>query len=390
LRSSRERALAAINLEEPDRTPIFELLINAPIASKVLGRPSTGLDKLESVRLMIQGKRDMLVKAAAEDQVSLYDQLGLDIIRSGLCLAERYTPPKEIGPREFLYVDDHTGFYRKVRYSPESDMMTEYESTIGESGLPALEEYVRRLEAERFAIDGSELEAMEHTTRLVKGRLLVSGSVDGTFPVSHATWLSIFLRSLYADPGLIHRLFKESTRRAVETIKALVDSGAELIVGGADWGYGKGPFVSPRHFHEFILPSLRAHVEACHKLGVPFIKHTDGNMTAVQDMFLGESGVDGYHAIEPRAGMDIARLKQEYGDRVCLLGNVDCAHTLVFGSVKDVVAETKRCIQAASPGGGHVLSSSNSIHAGVRLCNFLAMIEAGKRYGSQPSWGLRA
>lgn len=385
--SSRDRALAAVNLEEPDRTPIFELLINAPVASKALGKPCPGLDKLESARLMIQGKRDVLVREAAEDQLRLYEKLGLDIVRSGLCLAEKYTPPRELGPREFLYVDDHTGFYRKVRYSPESDMMTEYESTIGQGGLPALEEYVRRLEAEQFTIDGSELEAMEYTRHLAGGRLLVFGSADGTFPVSHATWLSLFLRSLYVNPSLIQRLFNESTRRATETIKALVDSGAEMVIGGADWGYRKGPFVSPKHFREFILPSLKAHAETCHKLGVPFVKHTDGNMEAVKEMFLAESGIDGYHAIEPRAGMDIGQLKREYGDKVCLLGNVDCAHTLVFGSVEDVVTETKRCLQAASPGGGHVLSSSNSIHAGVRLCNFLAMIEAGKRYGSQPTGG---
>lgn len=341
------------------------------------------MDKLESVRLMIRGERGLLVRSAAEDQVRLYEKLGLDIVRSGLCLAEKYTPPREVGPDEFLYIDDHTGFYRKVRYSPESDMMTEYESTISQGGLPALEEYVKRLEAERFTIDGSELEGIERTKRLVEGRLLVAGTADGTFPVGHATWLSLFIRSLYAKPGLIHRLFQESTRRAEETIKALVDSGAEVIIGGADWGYWKGPFISPKHFREYILPSLRRHAEACHKLGVPFIKHTDGNMEAVKEMFLRESGIDGYHAIEPRAGMDISRLKQEYGDKVCLLGNVDCAHTLVFGSVKDVVAETKQCIQAASPGGGHVLSSSNSIHTGVRLCNFLTMIEVGKRYGNQ-------
>jgi len=82
--------------------------------------------------------------------------------------------------------------------------------------------------------------------------------------------------------------------------------------------------------------------------------------------------------------MDIARLKRTYGDKICLLGNVDCAITLVYGSKEEVIEETKRCIRDVSPGGGHVLSSSNSIHSGINLENFLTMLETNKKYGKHP------
>lgn len=391
--TSRERALSALYLEERDRTPAFELLINSPIGSKVLGRPTIYGNKLASVELLMKRKRERLVIDSVRDQIEIYQKLDLDVLPVGLCVAEEYVPPKQIGPTEFIYTIYRTvpgelyvqeGFYSKVRYNPESDMMTQYESTIGVKGLPALEEYVKQLEGEEVGVDGSQLESVEYARKKVGDRMLLMAGVDGTFPVSHATWLSLFLRGLYVRPDLIRRLIHESTRRAVESMKALVEAGVEAIWAGADWAYDHGPFFSPEHFREFILPSLKEHVRTCHKLGVPFVKHTDGNVKSIERPFLAESGIDGYHAIDPRAGMEIDRLKKSYGDRICLLGNVDCAMTLVYGSEEEVIQETKRCIKAASPGGGHILSSSNSIHSGVKLENFLVMLETNKKYGKHP------
>jgi len=369
---------------------MFELLINSPIGSKVLGRPTICGDKLASVELLIKGKRRRLVIDSVRDQIEIYRKLGLDILPVSLCVPEKYVPPKQIGANEFMYAVYRTvpgelyiseGFYSKVRYNPKSDMMTEYESTIGSKGLPALEDYVEQLEGEDIGVDTSQLESVEYARKKVGDKMLLMAGADGTFPVSHATWLSLFLQCLYVKPDLVKRVIRESTRRAMESIKALVDVGVEAIWAGEDWAYDRGPFFSPKHFSEFILPSLKEHAETCHKLGVPFVKHTDGNVEAIEHQFLVESGIDGYHAIEPRAGMDIARIKRLYGDKICLLGNVDCAMTLVYGSKEDVVEETRRCIKAASPGGGHVLSSSNSIHSGVKLENFLVMLETNKKYG---------
>jgi uroporphyrinogen-III decarboxylase len=390
---SRERALSALHLEEADRTPMFELLINSPVGERILGRTTIYGNKLASVELLIKGERDRLVISSIRDQIELYQKLNLDVLTVGLCVAEKYIPPRRIGPNEFLYTTYRAvpgelyvsgGFYSKARYNPESDMMTEYESTIGLEELPALEEYVKQLESEDVGVDASQLESVEYARKKVGDDMLMMAAVDGTFPVSHATWLSLFLRCIYQEPDLIRRLIHESTRRAVESIRALVNAGVEVIWGGSDWAFSQGPFFSPKHFREFILPSLKEHVRVCHKLGVPFVKHTDGNVESIEQPFLVESGIDGYHAIEPRAGMDIARLKRLYGDRICLLGNVDCAMTLVYGSIKDVIQETKRCIRAASPGGGHILSSSNSIHSGINVENFLTMLETNKKFGKHP------
>jgi len=67
-----------------------------------------------------------------------------------------------------------------------------------------------------------------------------------------------------------------------------------------------------------------------------------------------------------------------------LLGNVSCAKTLVSGTPEEIEEETRRAIEIAAPGGGYVLSSSNTIHSQVPAKNYLAMREAARKYGKYP------
>jgi uroporphyrinogen decarboxylase len=83
--------------------------------------------------------------------------------------------------------------------------------------------------------------------------------------------------------------------------------------------------------------------------------------------------------------MDIALLKRKYGDRLCLIGNVDCGNTLTHGSPSEVTTEACHVIDSAAQAGGLILGSSNSIHDGVKLENFLAMTRTAVDYGKYPS-----
>ncbi len=114
------------------------------------------------------------------------------------------------------------------------------------------------------------------------------------------------------------------------------------------------------------------------------LRHTDGNITGFADEFLLESGFDGYHSIDPEAGMDLKWVKEKYGDKVLLMGNVDCGRVLHLGTREDVIKDTLRAIKTASPGGGHILSSSNTIHSDVPYDNYMQMLETARKYGQYP------
>ena len=138
--------------------------------------------------------------------------------------------------------------------------------------------------------------------------------------------------------------------------------------------------ISPDKYRRFIMPHMRRESRSFHRKGAYTMIASDGNLMPIaQDYFIG-SEVDAAREIEP-GPMDRKTVKREYGDRVCLNGNVDCGRTLGLSSTWEVIEETKQCIEDWSPGGGHILSSSNTISPNVRPENFIAMWRALLKYG---------
>jgi uroporphyrinogen decarboxylase len=82
--------------------------------------------------------------------------------------------------------------------------------------------------------------------------------------------------------------------------------------------------------------------------------------------------------------MDLKDVKERYGSRICILGNVDCRYVLPFGTEEDVRRDVHRCIDAAAKGGGYVLASSNSLHANCKVENIYTMIDEARKYGKYP------
>jgi uroporphyrinogen decarboxylase len=141
--------------------------------------------------------------------------------------------------------------------------------------------------------------------------------------------------------------------------------------------------MSPRHFAEFILPGLQRAVDNAHQAGAYVVKHSDGNIMPLMDMIVA-TGIDAINPLEPPAGMDIGYVKQHYGDRIAIVGNIDCGELLCNAPVEEVRRVTRETIEVAAPGGGFCLSSSNSIHSSVKPENYMAMVETLREYGEYP------
>jgi uroporphyrinogen-III decarboxylase len=146
--------------------------------------------------------------------------------------------------------------------------------------------------------------------------------------------------------------------------------------------------ISPRLFREYELPRLRAVVDIAKRHGIPVIKHSDGNLYPILDDIIG-TGITALHPIEPGA-MDLKVVKERYGKKVCLAGNVDCRYVLPFGDEAAVRRDVRRCIDQGGEGGGYILTSSNSIHADVKPENVLTMVNEARKYGRYPLRGAAA
>jgi uroporphyrinogen decarboxylase len=185
------------------------------------------------------------------------------------------------------------------------------------------------------------------------------------------------------NPTLVHELIEVTLNHDIRAMQRVIQAGVDVIIFGDDYADKNATLMSPRHFKEFILPGLKRCVDAAHAAGAYVIKHTDGNIMPIIDMII-DTGIDGLNPIEPAAGMDIGLLKQRYGHRVALIGNIDCGHLLCQAPEDEVRTVTRETIRVAAPGGGYCLSSSNSIHSSVKPENFMAMIETWRECRDYP------
>jgi uroporphyrinogen-III decarboxylase len=154
----------------------------------------------------------------------------------------------------------------------------------------------------------------------------------------------------------------------------LIHTDSDGVLWDQDFAYNAGPFISPAMFRDFFLAANRQRVARLHaQFGKRVLKHCCGNIRALQGAFL-EIGYDAYQSIQASAGMDLATLKRELGNRMTLWGGVAVEH-LIAGSPADVRADVRHALACAKPGGRFILGASHSIAVGTQYDNYMAMLD---------------
>jgi uroporphyrinogen decarboxylase len=192
-----------------------------------------------------------------------------------------------------------------------------------------------------------------------------------------------FIMQVIDEPEFIRDIVEMTVDVNIELARQAKKRGVKVVYTGDDFAYVNGPMISPAMFEDIFAEPLNRVMGAYKEMGLMVIKHTDGNIMPIIDIII-NSGIDCLDPIDPIAGMSLEHIKKTYGHRICIKGNVDCANTLVLRSAEEAAEETKHCIKIAAPGGGYILSSSNSIHSSVKPENYLAMLDALKKYGTYP------
>ena len=410
--TKQERVRTAMSHREPDRVPLFELTVANPVLESVLGRRITGFGtgeaKAASIKAGMTGResRRALVKESVEGMLELYEKVGFDMfwfrpteflvtVFMGLPddITANYVFDVDITETDrnvFRIENRELGFWSIEEYEEESDTCVTVDDSIKQGGIGELRRYVEYLESRigeplhQSVEDGLEaIRIAVERERAQEDGMFVLGAADIACP-TFQPYFPLFLQAMIDEPELVERFMEATTEGVLPILRAQLDMGVDGILGAVDWCFGKAPLFSPDMFRRFMVSQLKKIVDECHQAGVPYIKHLDGHTTPHLELLIEEIGIDGLHSIEPAAGMDIGWVKKHYGDRITILGNIDCGHLLTFGTKDEVVQSVKDIIRVASPGGGHVFSSSNSIHSGVSPETFWTMIDAVKQYGTYP------
>ena len=178
------------------------------------------------------------------------------------------------------------------------------------------------------------------------------------------------------EPNLADAILDIPYHYHLAAAKQLAKMGVDMIWIGDDVGAQKTMLISPRHWRRFLKPRLANFISEIKAIN-PQLKvayHSDGVIEPIIPELI-EIGLDVLNPVQP-ACMDPARLKAQYGDRLCFWGTIDEQHTLPFGTPAEVRAEVLARLETAGLSGGLILGPTHHVQLDTPMENFWAMVDA--------------
>jgi uroporphyrinogen decarboxylase len=333
-----QRLCAAIRRETPDRIPTFEWFID-----EAVGKTLTGSDNL----------------------LEVVDRLDLDGINIRPDYSKRFINPHifedEWGARRQLTGDSIPA----VIAHPVPDLTRHQEFTFPDPRAD-----------HRFATLRRAVERFGDT------RAVVFNLRDGFSDLRDLLGYEEALMAPLAEPAacdeFLERIVSHNLALAEHAVRTY---GVRIIATTDDVAMAHRTLFHPDVYRERILPSFRRAIQGFKALGCLTIKHCDGNILPLVEDWI-DAGIDCLDPIDPGAGLTMAHMKTTFGTRIALKGNIDCVNTLCAGTPDEVRDEVRRCITDGGPD-GLIVSSSNTIHRGVKPGNYRAMLDEVRAFGTR-------
>jgi uroporphyrinogen decarboxylase len=369
LTTHKDRYMKAVALETPDMVPVDGTNLDLIHAQRILGKAPMGITIFLS-----QGNRNSIdMNYLARHNQRLINEASMKLGFDALMVNEWNIYPEGFRP---VFIEDNRYLDHLGRiYHIKADVKTTYwvdgtirsDEDLEKLAFPDPEELSLDIVEETVTEAGNEYAVVCMCHSVVTAPFQMRGGIDK------------LIIDIYRRPDFAKKLIEKVFRYQIQMVKRLIDAGVDIVVEGDDLADIKGPMFSPKILREFFFPYIKKFIDECHSHGIPVMKHSDGNLYPILDQLI-DLGIDGLHPIEPSV-MDLGKVKQLYGDRIFLRGNVDCVHILPYGSDEDVRRDVRRCIDAAAKGGGFILSDSNSLHSNVKTENIKIMVDETRKYG---------
>jgi len=147
-----------------------------------------------------------------------------------------------------------------------------------------------------------------------------------------------------------------------------------------DLGFRNGPFMSPAMFRSLLYPAHKKLFDFAHSCGLPVVLHCDGYVEALIPSLI-EAGIDCLQPLEVKAGMDLLKLKKQFGDQIALIGGLD-VRVLETNDRQAVEAELLSKLPGAMAGSGYVLQVDHSVSPLVEYETYKFFVERGLEIGT--------
>jgi len=366
----KERVLAALRHEEPDRVPTGEFATDHSVIDEALGRPSFWRGKRRYHEALWDGRRDEVVESMKQDIVEFTLKMGLDMVPVNAVPHRDFPFEKPTQIDEDTWEDKHGNV---LKYSHHTE-----DIGLAKAGSKSPSATDFELPAE---LHESELELVHHVMEKL-GKTHFIFARPGRFGGLGATtgWTEDRFFRLAENPDGAAEAQLRGAEGTARVVQPFVDAGVDAVSLGEDFGHNQGPFVSPAMFAKVYAPAIKRKCDILHEMGVPCLFHSCGNNRLILDQMV-EAGIDAYQAIQPVERIE--EIKQEFGGRITLWGGV-CTDTLGRGTPDDVRHEALFTLKHCAPGGGLILASSHSVVVRTPLANYQAMLDTLGERGTYP------
>jgi len=349
----KDRFLAALKRQPVDRVPLFDFLFQRPLFRELIGRTPDSYN--------------------ARDAMDLSVTMGLDGVWIPYGCFSGWSPEKLT---ECVYKDEWGTTFQQDAAAWPIDAPIAFPLKTRED----LRHYAPPDPMAEGRLD-------EINTALAMNRALgdkamaILGGVTGPFTISwFLTGYENMCICLYDDPEFLQELVEIAVDFAVKAINRMAKAGVDAMILSDDYGASSQGLLRPQQFKEIYKPGLKKIVDCIKANNLPVFLHCCGRVYDYLDDLV-EIGIEAYHPVQRTAGMDLAVVKAKYGDKICLVGNIDSSRTLPFGTLEEIEAETREALRIAAPGYGYILASDHSLHDGIAVKNIQRMFDVARKHG---------
>jgi len=385
--TSRERILAVLNHEIPDRVPI---ILGVSNATGVKMAPYKGLKDLLGISAPDAYLYDWPELGSAKIDEDTMRRLHCDVrgvldrFPDKVCERNRKREPHS------PCIDDWGGGQIEIEpgiwfpgYHPLADATT-VEELDNYQGWPDMDD------PSRVAHVAAEAEKL-----FQENEYAIMATPWLMFPFERAFGLQgmdKFLLNMAMYPDFAEALLRKNLslcKKLLANFLTEIGENIDIIKIGDDLGTQNRLMISPKMYRNLLKPihaELIEHIKKYTKAKIFF--HTDGDVFDLIDDFI-EIGVDILNPIQTSAGnmANLEELKTRYGKDLIFCGAVDTQHILPHGTPEEVRQEMKRVINILGRDGGYMVASVHTIMHEVPPGNILAMVDAVEEFGYYPLQG---
>ncbi|MDP6117529.1 MAG: uroporphyrinogen decarboxylase family protein [Planctomycetota bacterium] len=372
--TGRERILATIRHEEPDRVPVSPRVaawLKAEFGDASLDTHFERLPDMDVMAIVGDGTPNTLESYPDEydlPEVSVDQKKYAD---GQLVIVERTfrTPAGDISDRTMI---PPAG--RRYGVSP-NPVKTDY-LVKGPDDLPALKYILHEV--------NTNFDFLHECRKKVGDRGVVMVCIRSALDhnAGYARSMLDLMTDYYDNRPFFDELLGIFHRRSLAQVSAALKGGAEIIFGS--WYFNSlSAGWSPAIFSEVFVPQIRDHVVLTHCYGAYYDYYDDGKLDDSMEM-IADADVDVLETCTPApvGDFNLARAKETIGRTTTLKGYVDLLYVVKHGSTELVEQTVRDAMAIAKPGGGFIIGSSDSFREGTPMENIVAYFEACRKYGS--------